>query len=281
MPRLLDTNDFRAIRRKLEPQDFAIHSGEADPPASDLIEESVWHSIMTLPSDVSIRTTDYRGSFIEQLYKLVEADVAIGDEDEIYYYIYIDANDEFETVVFNSLHGYYRQAIGALRNTLELTVIGTCLQITQDTNRYNDWRAGNIEVRFGDSCSQLSSNASIQPLESHLEAILAGDCIFKQKDRSQNYPGGWARRLYSELCEYAHSRPGFTNVSMWQSNGPIYVPEAFQVTVEMFLQTRALCYILTKLCRPTFTLPEYASELFELEENSWRKMAHHAHSYLF
>jgi hypothetical protein len=62
MSRPLPTSDFRAIRIVLEPDDFALSSGEPDPPPSDLIDENIWHGIMTLPDDVSVRTSNHYGS---------------------------------------------------------------------------------------------------------------------------------------------------------------------------------------------------------------------------
>ena len=59
MTRYLPTNDFRAVRKVLEADDFALSEGPELPP-SDLIKAKMWSGIMTLPDDVAI--TDLGGS---------------------------------------------------------------------------------------------------------------------------------------------------------------------------------------------------------------------------
>lgn len=280
MSKPLPSNDFRAIREILEPEDFGVYSGESEEQPSDLITEDIWNGITSLPSDVSIRTSNHHGSLIDKLYRLTEANVAIGDEEQLYYYIYISAGDELEAVLFNALHGYYRQAIGGLRNALELTMIGTYCQIYQNVIEFEKWRIGEIEIGFGTACDKLGGISSVQALETYLHTSI-GDSIFNPKNKKKGYLGGWARCLYSELCDYSHSRIGYTNIDFWQSNGPVYQPDAFILTAEMFFQTSALCYLLTKLCKPDFILPDHALQLFEPKGASWKKVAYHAYKHLF
>src|SRR5260221_13253591 len=54
----------------------------------------------------------------------------------------------------------------------------------------------------------------VQGLEAHLHVTL-NDSLFDQKNKTAD--GGWARRLYSELCQYSHSRPNYTNAGLWNS----------------------------------------------------------------
>lgn len=224
MSKPLPLDDFRAVRIVLEPDDFAFSSGD-EPPPSDLIDEKTWHGITVLPDDVSIRTSNHHGSLLKTLYDLWGAWIeAVGwDQDPLHDTI-LDATDEFQAVTFNALHGYYRQAIGCLRNALEQVIIGTYCQVCGKANEFTQWRAGQVQVSFGQACDGLAGAASVQPLNAHIRTTL-GDSIFDQKTKAN--PGGWARRLYSELSDYSHTRPGCTNVDMWASNGPIYVYEAF------------------------------------------------------
>jgi hypothetical protein len=60
MTKKLPLTDFRAVRSKLEPDEFAISVGQ-DVPPSDLVDPDVWDSIMHLPEDVSIRISDHSG----------------------------------------------------------------------------------------------------------------------------------------------------------------------------------------------------------------------------
>src|SRR5882724_2778466 len=64
----LPDSDFRARRYLLEKEDFGLASGEYAGPIN-LIDEGTWHSIVDLPDDVSIRTTDKYGSQLGQMWK--------------------------------------------------------------------------------------------------------------------------------------------------------------------------------------------------------------------
>jgi hypothetical protein len=54
----LDPNDYRAFRLTLEPDDFALGPDQPDEPPSDLIDKATCESMMSLPDDVSIRTSN-------------------------------------------------------------------------------------------------------------------------------------------------------------------------------------------------------------------------------
>lgn len=235
---------------------------------------------MNLPDDVSIRTSNHHGRQVKQIYELWGAWIeAIGENQDCLSEPMIETIDEFEAVTFNSLHGFYRQAIGSLRNALELVTIGAYCQVCTKSTEFTQWRAGQIEISFGSACDGLSGATAIQLLNSHLRGVV-GESIFNQKNKT--YAGGWARRLYSELSNYAHSRPTFTNADMWASNGPIYEPKAFELTFELLLQVYALCYyILVKVSRPSFVLPEPCKELLKSGTLAWMKIAYHSYDYLF
>jgi hypothetical protein len=64
MVKNVDLDDFRAIRRVLEPDDFVVTDGKPDPPSTDLIDQEAWDHITTLPGHVVITTTSYQGSKI-------------------------------------------------------------------------------------------------------------------------------------------------------------------------------------------------------------------------
>jgi hypothetical protein len=50
------------------------------------------------------------------------------------------AGEEFNALVFNALHGYYRQAIGCLRNALETLIAGAGLAVTGNQELFKRWR---------------------------------------------------------------------------------------------------------------------------------------------
>jgi hypothetical protein len=62
--------DFRALRWVLDPDEFALGPDEPEPQPPDMIDEHHWSEIMTLPSDVSIRTTNWDGNAIGSLHDL-------------------------------------------------------------------------------------------------------------------------------------------------------------------------------------------------------------------
>lgn len=59
-------DDFRRERAWLPPHVFALSDGD-DPPISDLVREAVWDSVIHLPDDVAIRTTNWIGN-VESLH---------------------------------------------------------------------------------------------------------------------------------------------------------------------------------------------------------------------
>src|SRR6202040_4052151 len=108
----MPTDDFRAIRIVLENDDFAFAS-ESDAPPPDLVDQETWNDILTLPVDVSIRTSNEYGCLLRTMQGYWEAwiDSLAFCRDPIEDAI-SDAADEFQAATFNALHGYYRQAFG-------------------------------------------------------------------------------------------------------------------------------------------------------------------------
>ncbi len=244
MSHSLPESDFRAFRVKLDPDDFALSYGP-DPPPSDLIPEDVWHSIQDLPSDVSIRTSDHHGTKLKGIHELlgfwisevIEAGNLLDD-------VFLDANEEFQAAEFNLLHGFYRPAISCLRSALEIVNIGCYCQMSPDKDLYNKWRQGIIDLDFNTPCNFFDNLSSLTALKTHLKTSVS-DSLFTQKTPSN--PGGYNRRLYSELSKYSHTYPGFANGDFWNSNGPIYATEAFEFVSEKIFSVYELCLILLKI----------------------------------
>jgi hypothetical protein len=277
MTKPLELSDFRAIRIILEPDDFAVSDGQPDI-ATDLIDQETWQAIVGLPEDVSIRTSNHQGTILKALSNLNFSWVshAIGDEQDVLYEVLLYTIDEMDAMLFNVLHGYYRQAIGCLRNILELTAFGALCQLRQDRPRFERWRRGE-EIHFGEVCTQLQGLPPIQALNAALLAQV-NDTFLER--RQGPHTGGWARRLYATLCASSHSRPSATNVGLWASNGPVYVPAAFDLAATLCSETLALCYILIKLARPQLVLPDAMQSEFETFQGE-RPVAYHAWTQLF
>lgn len=210
----LARNDFRRTRQFLAPHVFAIGGDLPDPPSTDLVERERWEHVMHLADDAALRSSSYSGSSITRM-----SDLAYGwlrsfpddpDEAAFMHEVALGAFEEFEATTFLSLHGFYRQALGSLRNALELMTHAAALAVQRDAVRLNDWRQARIELRFRESRSALSNAAG------DLEASVQPASVFSN-DRA-----AWATRLYRRLSGYAHSQAGQDNAAFWESNGPVY-----------------------------------------------------------
>ncbi len=281
MPHPIPLEDFRSRRYVFDPEDFAWGPEEPDPPPSDLIEEDVWSGIMHLTDDVAIRTSNEYGTLLKWMYDLWGSWFeAIGEEQDPIWHAMLDTGDELQAITFNALHGFYRQAIGGLRNVVELMTVGLDFQFRRETatEEFAKWRAGDLETLFGKACDRLIAATAVQPLRAYLKRELE-DGIFEQKTPER--PGGWARRLYETLSNYAHSRPSYTMGDLWESNGPVFVPEVFVRTASLFFETVTYSYILVKLGRTRFELPESVGRLFSDEHIQPTKIAHLSYDFLY
>jgi hypothetical protein len=204
---------------------------------------------------------------------------SVGSRRDPLYDAILDAADEFQAATFNSLHGYYRQAFGCLRNALEVMAIATYCQTRMRTKLFWQREAGKVKIEFREACDGLVSAPRLAALRAKLRQEL-NDSIFDPMIRKVDR-GGWARRLYWELSEYEHSRPKFRNVDMWQSNGPVFSPRAFTTLAASFYETSALCFLMVKMARPKFLLPPKAHEVWTSTAVRPSRIATVAYSWLF
>jgi hypothetical protein len=250
MSKKLPLSDFRAVRSMLEPREFAISEGR-DVKPSDLIEQSVWDGIMHLPEDVSIRTSDHNGTRFRLLHSLWSDWItAIGDDpdkpDEMYNCM-LDAADCFQCANFNFLHGYYRAAIAELRAALELAMFGAYGSLRPTDEQYLNWKKGVGELRFTKCRKYLSG------------VLRKGDAKWMFEDSE------FLAANYQKLCSFTHSRPDASDSALWKSNGPVYNNEAVRTTFFTTLSVFAICYLLVRVARRSFGIPEDSDILFELD----------------
>jgi len=206
--------------------------------------------MMHLPDDVAIRTSDHNGARLSLLHNLWAGWItAIGDPetpDEIYNCM-LDAADCFQCANFNFLHGYYRAALAELRVALELVTIGAYGSLNPNNEKYIAWKSGTGELGFTGCRRRLSGT------------LRKGDAKWMFDD------GEFFATTYQRLCNYTHSRPDASDGALWQSNGPVYNNEAIRLTFFTTLSVFAMCYLLVRLARPEFAIPEDSDILFELE----------------
>lgn len=278
MEELIQGN-FRTIRHRLPPEAFALGAEEPDSPPEDLIEEKVWNSIVSLPDDVSLRTSDNHGTELRAMWELWESWIgSFGEEQDAMGYTMPYTADELQACIYNSLCGFYRVAASCLRSALELATIGVYFQLELGSNReFSEWKRGQNELWFATACQKLHDDPRTQPLQHYINSKM-GYSIFGEKKSSK----AWARIRHSELSDFAHSRPTHSLAAMWEgSNGPIYVRDSFAKVYALYLEIVALAYVLVKLARPSFKLPSVAKYLFHPKGVRPSKVACYSYEFLF
>src|SRR5262249_53140119 len=123
MSHALPWGDFRARRSVLDPDDFALSDEEPDRPPSDPIDETVWDSIVGLPDDVSIRTSEHHGTALKVQQGLLAAWISaltfevFGEKPmDPAAHAVLDVGDELQAATYEILTGYYHQAANSLRS---------------------------------------------------------------------------------------------------------------------------------------------------------------------
>ena len=210
-----------------------------------LIPEERWDHVMTLPTDVALKSSSYEGSAIARMATLETQWIWSWPEvDEAPFMgeVVLLADEEFDALVFNTLHGYYPQAIGCLRNALETMMAAAALAVTDNHELFGRWRRGEQQIGFRKARRWLMGSAE----GTQVDRFMAPHSVFGDDDSS------WTNSRYARLCAYAHSQAGYNNADFWESNGPIFVPRALAIVEQEFRQTLALCYLLLRLGWPTY-----------------------------
>lgn len=262
--RPLSDNDFRGRRFYLvDHVFFQAPSSAVD--GGDRISERIWDSIVDLPTDVLLRTTELLGTMVEdmanQYSNWVHGTPHEPDQASYIFDATIDASDEFHASPFMAAHGWYRQATSSLRNALECMAIGAEFTLHVNQQKFEAWRNGEYEPKFGNMIDQIASSDKVKFFESKLRS----GTVFG--------PNGVAKTLYKHLCCYAHARPGYTNVDIWNSNGPVFIGGAFTDFWANFGDTLALCAVLLKLSWDNYDLPHATAPLFEVATERWCDVA--------
>lgn len=267
MSKQMPPDDFRAVRVVLEPDDYALSSGEPEPAPSDLVPEATWRHLTVLPDEAAVRTSNRHGTLIKILNELAGTwPICVGDavHADLVGLSMIEVINEPDASLYNMLVGFYRQAIDSLRIVLESVSIGTYCHLMARGSILQDWLDGTDPVKFNEVALGLQGAPQTKLLHEHLDRqVHIG--LADQAHRAKGYPGGWVRQLYDKLSKYSHGRPLFNNTSLWQSNGPIYVGRAVAIVTGLFIETLVASYVLVKLCRPDFELPPEAQKILETE----------------
>ena len=272
--RSYQVRDFRSHRRLLSPDSFALGGDLPNSPPIDRISKKAWRTLMSLPDDVSIRTSNDHGALIEELEKMHWALLEITEPPlDRLKEVLLDIQDDLGAANVSALQGFYRQAIASLRTALELSVISCDCETRRAWEDFDGWASGSNMLTFGGACDRLGRIELVRWLEDCLKSQ-DRDAIFAA--RSRTAAGGWARRLYAELCNFAQSRPGYSNADQWASNGPVYERTAFLRYARLFTETYALIVLITRIAFGAASLPS-SLPLMLSAKRRWAVTARLAH----
>ena len=255
MSKPLPRDDFRSVRIVLEPEEFALGSENPEIAPTDLIPEEIWRHLVGLPDDVAVRTSNHRGTILKDLSELQGEFVCVSlaiqqlatrGANSPFEHVLIDASDELQASIYNALTGYYRVAFSTLRNVVEHLTIGLHLEFFRDQATFQAWLAGK-ELKFGWAADHARKHSPVGDLEAHLMGIVHDD-FFRQTSSADS--GGLARRLFAKLSKYTHGGPGYADADIRQSNGPIFVSQAFLDWAVTFIQVFSFCLVVCKLAQP-------------------------------
>jgi hypothetical protein len=128
-----------------------------------------------------------------------------------------------------------------MRNTIEHLIVALDCQLCDRTAEFTEWLEGADDeaFKFGSSANRVMNHASVKVFDARI-FMRTGDNVFRRKDSSRKDPGGFARRLFCELSKYTHGAPGRSEADLWQSNGPIFHPDAFLTWGRLFCKVVAI-----------------------------------------
>jgi len=241
---------------RLPPESFAI-APEVDEPPTDPIDAQTWRGLVWLTDDVSLRTSEHHGTVLQHAYAVwgdwislvldVQALAANPAVDPLAVAA-MGAGEEFQASISLALTGFYRQAIGTLRAVLESMLAALDLSVRNEPAAVSAWLEGAHDGMFWTS--------RVRRRLSNLEPFSQ----FRTEEDSLFADAGWFAWLYEVLCAFVHGRPAHTNAAgrriettnggLWQSNGPIYVDDVFDMWARLFFNTMLISALMAGLSRP-------------------------------
>jgi len=171
--------------------------------------------------------------------------------------VMMDAHDDFDAALYAAITGYYRLANSAMRSAVELVSIGTWAKRCGKQSEFQKWLKGKTELSLAMACDGLLGTTSA--LRNALKTGV-NDSLFDQKTNTTD--GGWVRRVFSSISDFSHSRPCYTDFSMRNSNGPIYVPRAFHHSMWIQTEIMGLLFVLVLIANPNTRFDQIVVDLF-------------------
>jgi hypothetical protein len=263
----LDRGYHRRLRAFLAPHVFYPYDEQETsyPPADDVMDREAWEGVMHLATDVALKTSSYSGSVAARLHDLHSDWIFSWPTEEdaapFMFEVALLAGEEIDALVFNAMHGFYRQALGCLRNALETMAIAAGLAVTNNTALFAKWRKDGQEITFGQGRTWLRDN----PAGAQIDLLVAPESVFGNESTA------WMKARYATLCAYAHSQSGYNNADFWESNGPVYRPQALAVVETELRETLALAYLLLHLGWATYTAGIGEPKLLDGPQGQWSR----------
>lgn len=260
----LGHTDFRRERMLLGAGVFFWPDGEPgawrDP--DDLISKAAWDHIVHLTDHAALMTSAHAGSIMDRLRALGEDWTFSWPElgtAPFMEYPSLLVGEELDALVFNTLHGYYRQALACLRVALEVMAMAAALAVTGDRGAFNDWQTGKIEIKFGRARVLLRDSVEGRAID----GAKTTSTVFGDRDDD------WLNSRYKRLCGYAHSRTGYDNGAFWRSSGPLFAGGALPIIESEVRETLALCYLLQRLATPAYAPGQGQKALLAGDSGPW------------
>jgi len=138
--------------------------------------------------------------------------------------------------------------------------IAAGLAVTNNSTLFRQWRSGQ-EISFGQARSWLRDSAE----GAQVDRAVAPESVFG------NAASSWMKDRYARLCAYAHSQAGYNNADFWESNGPVYRPQALEVVEAELRETLAIVYLLLRLGWPTYAPAQGAANLLNGPQGAWSR----------
>lgn len=249
----MSPDDFRARRNYLPAEAFALVTGPYAG-ATDPVPEEQWHELMSLPTDVLLRTSDQCGTPLAQLNRLwgrwIETLPLEVEKAPYMFNACWDAADDFNAATFTVAHGYYRQGMANLRSALDSLTIAASFAVRRNDDGLRRWLSGESEPpKFGNARDQLAGSLGPEATE-----------VLKQ--------------LYKDLSGYIHSQSDATNVKLWGgSNGPVFEQSSFRLVYGYFRDVMAMGFVLLSIGWDEFAISDELWPLFERPDGLWSSVS--------
>lgn len=223
MPKKLPLSDLRARRSYLINADYALAEGDEYKPSGH-INKKVWQSLVGPSDNVLLQTTDAFSRALKTIDAMAYSWLDINDKFQNTSPLYeqtLSALECFQGAAFNAASGWYRIAGIVLRCALEDVLLG----LYYETRPY----------KKHDFDAIVRGERGSPAMRTILAGIEANHPTTAERIRE-------AEELYGELSIYVHR---IANSFIWESNGPVFVGDAFERLIEQMDKTyRILCDVI-------------------------------------